>query len=76
MDDTLDGPKEPGSKEDLPMTTTVTIEEAQVKLKELIQQLGPGEAVIITDNQQAVARLVNDRPTPAKPTALLIDPAN
>ncbi len=50
------------------MSTTVTIEEAQVKLKELIQHLGPGEEVIITDNQQPVARLVNEQPTPAKPT--------
>ncbi len=49
------------------MSTTVTIDEARVKLKELIQHLGPGEEVIITDNQQPVTRLVNERPTPAKP---------
>ena len=42
------------------MSTTVTIEEAQVKLKELIQQLAPREEVIITDNQQPVAKLVNE----------------
>ena len=38
--------------------TTVTIEEAQAKLKELIHQMTPGEELIITENQQTVAKLV------------------
>lgn len=38
--------------------TTVTIEEAQVKLSELIDKLAPGEEVIITRNQQPVAQLI------------------
>jgi antitoxin (DNA-binding transcriptional repressor) of toxin-antitoxin stability system len=50
------------------MSRTFTIEEAQVKLKELIQQLGPGEEVVITDKQQPVAKLVNEHPMSAKPT--------
>ena len=36
----------------------VTIEEAQAKLGELIDQAGAGEEVIITRNNQPVARLV------------------
>jgi antitoxin (DNA-binding transcriptional repressor) of toxin-antitoxin stability system len=38
--------------------STVTLEEAQAKLPELIAQLTPGEEMIITRNQQPVARLV------------------
>jgi prevent-host-death family protein len=44
------------------MSATITIEEAQAKLKELIHQLAPGQEVIITENQQPVAKLVNDQP--------------
>ena len=40
--------------------TTVTIEEAQAKLKELIHQMTPGEELIITENQQTVAKLVSE----------------
>jgi len=39
--------------------TTVTIDEAQAKLKELIHQMTPGEELIITENQQTVAKLVS-----------------
>ena len=47
---------------------TVTIEEAQNKLSELIHRLTPGEEVVITENDQPVARLVADRPdTTRKP---------
>lgn len=42
---------------------TVTIEEAQAKLRELIQQMAPGEELIITENQQAVAKMVR-QPSP------------
>jgi antitoxin (DNA-binding transcriptional repressor) of toxin-antitoxin stability system len=45
-----------------PVLTTITVEEAQSKLKELIDKLAPGEEVIITENQQRVARLVGERP--------------
>ena len=37
--------------------STVTIEEAQVKLLDLIHTLQPNEEVIITENNQPVARL-------------------
>jgi prevent-host-death family protein len=43
------------------MSATVTVEEAQAKLKELIHRLAPGEEVVITDNQQPVAKLVGER---------------
>ncbi len=46
---------------------TVTIEEAQNKLTELIHQMTPGEEVVITENDQPVARLVAspaERPRP------------
>ena len=43
--------------------TTVTIEEAQAKLAQLIADLAAGEEVIITQDEQPVARLLaGDRP--------------
>ena len=39
----------------------VTIEEAQNKLTELIHRLSPGEEVVITENNQPVAKLVATR---------------
>jgi len=39
------------------MSTTITIEEAQAKLPELIAQLTPGEDVVITQNAHPVAEL-------------------
>jgi antitoxin (DNA-binding transcriptional repressor) of toxin-antitoxin stability system len=44
--------------------TTVTIKEAQSALADIIHRLSPGEEVVITENDQPVARLV---PTPAVP---------
>lgn len=44
--------------------TTVTIEEAQAKLPELIEHIATGEEVIITRDQRPVARL---RPEPLTP---------
>jgi prevent-host-death family protein len=45
------------------MTATVSIDEAQAKLAEIIANLSPGDEVVITQNQQPVAKLV----IPAKP---------
>ena len=42
--------------------TTVTIQEAQSRLTDLIHRLSPGEEIVITENDQPVARLV---PAPA-----------
>lgn len=44
------------------MSMTITVEQAQAQLKELIDRLAPGEEVLITENQQPVARLVGERP--------------
>lgn len=47
---------------------TMTIEEAQAKLAEVIDKLAPGEEVIITRNDQPIATLVGQprRPESAK----------
>ncbi len=37
--------------------TTVTVEEAQARLSDLIHRLGDGEEVLITENDQPVAKL-------------------
>ena len=41
---------------------TVTIQEAQAKLTDLIHNLSPGEEVVITENNQPVAKLVSEQP--------------
>jgi antitoxin (DNA-binding transcriptional repressor) of toxin-antitoxin stability system len=46
---------------------TVTIEEAQAKLLELVERLAPGEEVIITRDQQPVAKLVGQQRPIRKP---------
>jgi prevent-host-death family protein len=38
--------------------TTITIEEAQGKLAQLIDQLAPGEELVITRNARPIAQLV------------------
>ena len=43
------------------MATIISVEEAQIKLPELIRQLTPGEEVIITENQRPIARLVGEQ---------------
>ena len=40
------------------MMSTVTLEEAQGHLARLIEQLQPGEEIVITRDQKPVARLV------------------
>ena len=42
--------------------TTITIQEAQSKLPDLIHQLAPGDEVVITENDQPVAKLVISEP--------------
>jgi antitoxin (DNA-binding transcriptional repressor) of toxin-antitoxin stability system len=48
------------------MSATITLEEAQAHLRELIGNLAPGEELVIIDNQQAVAKLVAARPAERK----------
>ena len=47
--------------------TTVSIVEAQSKLSEIIHKLNPGEEVIITENDQPIARLLVAQPQPRQP---------
>jgi antitoxin (DNA-binding transcriptional repressor) of toxin-antitoxin stability system len=49
---------------------TITIEEAQTRLLELIQGLTPGEEVVITKNDQPVARLTRTVLPERKPRQL------
>jgi len=49
------------------MATTVTLEEAQRRLKELVRALTPGQELVITDNQQSVAKLIGPDPRLPRP---------
>jgi prevent-host-death family protein len=49
--------------------TTVTIQEAQAKLAELIERLATGEEVVITRDEQPIARLLAERRSARKPRA-------
>jgi prevent-host-death family protein len=44
--------------------TTVTLQEAQANLPDLIHQLSAGDELVITENNQPVARLVSELPKP------------
>ncbi len=46
--------------------TTITVEEAQSKLGQLIDALGPGEELIITRNDRPIAQLVSFPDPPAE----------
>ena len=48
--------------------TTVTLEEAQAKLPELIEQLAAGEGLLITRNEQPIAAVDGRGEAPAKAT--------
>ena len=47
--------------------STVTIQEAQAKLPDLIHKLTPGDEVVITENNLPVAKLVASQPAEARP---------
>ena len=47
--------------------TTVTLEEAQANLPELIDHLASGEFLVITRNHQPIARLQAEEPPLRKP---------
>jgi prevent-host-death family protein len=50
-----------------PMPATVTVEEAQAKLADLIGRLSLGEEIVITKDQEPVAKLVGQRPSGRQP---------
>ena len=57
--------------------TTITIEEAQARLAQLIDQLAPGEALVITRNARPIANLVGlpaekPRPVPGRGRGKLV----
>ncbi|MEO8497547.1 MAG: DUF2281 domain-containing protein [Planctomycetota bacterium] len=43
------------------MSTSISIDEAQTKLREIIGGLAPDEEVVITENRQPVATLIGGR---------------
>jgi antitoxin (DNA-binding transcriptional repressor) of toxin-antitoxin stability system len=47
--------------------TSVTIEEAQAKLPELIEHLAAGEQLVITRNKEPIARLLAEAPRKRNP---------
>ena len=47
--------------------STVTLEDAQAQLPELIDHLAPGEELVITRNARPVARLVGPISDPPQP---------
>jgi antitoxin (DNA-binding transcriptional repressor) of toxin-antitoxin stability system len=49
------------------MMSTVTLEKAQANLPEIIDKLAPGEELIITRNDQPVAKLVGQPRSARKP---------
>jgi prevent-host-death family protein len=53
--------------------SSLTVQEAQARLSELIHNLQPGDEVVITENDQPVARLVSTgqrQQTPRRPGTL------
>ncbi len=49
------------------MSTTISLEEAQAHLSELVGKLAPGEEIIITENQRPVAKIVGQGVPARKP---------
>lgn len=47
------------------MQTTMAVEDIKVTLPELLDRMMPGDEVILTRNQQPVAKLVSEAPKPA-----------
>lgn len=49
------------------MQDTITLEEAQASLKEIIRRLRPGHSLVITENGQPVAKLIGELSNPPTP---------
>ena len=49
------------------MSTTVTLEEASARLGELIEHLAPGDEIVITRQNEPVAKLIAQQPPTRKP---------
>jgi len=48
--------------------TTISIQQAQAKLTDLIHDLNPGDELVITENDQPVARLVRESTRHQRPS--------
>jgi|GEM_PF-374512 antitoxin (DNA-binding transcriptional repressor) of toxin-antitoxin stability system len=48
-------------KQEIAMSLIVTIDEAQANFKDIVHRLAPGDEIIITENQQAIARIVSEQ---------------
>ena len=46
------------------MQTMMAVEDINLTLAELLERLTPGDEVILTRNQQPVAKLVSEQPSP------------
>jgi antitoxin (DNA-binding transcriptional repressor) of toxin-antitoxin stability system len=55
---------------------TITLEQARANLDALIHRLTPGEEVVITENDQPVAKLVAVGPSPRKVPKLGTQPGS
>jgi antitoxin (DNA-binding transcriptional repressor) of toxin-antitoxin stability system len=49
------------------MLPSISLEEAQEKLSDIIGKLGPGEEVVMTKNDQPVAKLVSQQKAARQP---------
>ncbi len=49
------------------MSTTITLEEAEATLRVVIEKLGPGDEVLITKDQETVAKLTGEKTSKLKP---------
>lgn len=50
--------------------SSVTLEEAQARLPQLLERLQPGEEIIITRDQEPVARLIGEARPARRPRTL------
>ncbi|QEH35709.1 hypothetical protein OJF2_42660 [Aquisphaera giovannonii] len=61
-----------------PATSTITIQDAQAILPELVRRLAPGEGVIITEGDRPIARMISvptedaPRPVPGRCRGMLV----
>ena len=46
------------------MSHTIPIDQASAQLRGLVRSLGPGDEIVLTDNDKPVARIVSDLPQP------------
>jgi antitoxin (DNA-binding transcriptional repressor) of toxin-antitoxin stability system len=49
------------------MSISITLHEAQAKLKELVHQLEPGDEIMITEDEKTVAKIVSEIPQSRSP---------